>query len=154
MFKIDSPQPLVRVQAAAQFQVRVPPPENCDFHMELSTDGGRTWREFARAEMPSDNEYSSGWMYGASDVSDTDARSSLVRVNLYAGGTQTGLIDAQLYGIYRTGDPQPVTVTYGWREGDQEKQHVERVPGGTAEHGFDVPTGEAIVDEFVRIAAD
>jgi hypothetical protein len=151
VFRVDAPTPLVEVTAASQFAVRVPPPENCDFRLEVSTDEGQTWREFARAEIPPDNEYSSGWMYGTADVSQAESTRALVRVHLYAGGTQTGLINTQLYGIYKTGDPEPLAITYGWKERDHLKQHTARIPAGSNEQVFMVPTGEAVVDEFVRL---
>lgn len=42
-------------------------------------------------------------------------------------------------------------ITYGWREGDAAKSHVEEIPAGDQPHSFKVPTGEKIIDDFVRI---
>jgi hypothetical protein len=152
VFRIDSPTDLVEVTAAVRFGVRVPPPENCDFHLELSLDGGQTWSALARADMPADNEYSSGWMYGREQVTRPGTRQALVRANFYQGGYQTGIIEAQLYGVRRTEAPQASTVTYAWREGERMREHVEHVAPGKSEHRFIVPTGPTIADEFVRIA--
>jgi hypothetical protein len=130
----------------------VPPPENCDFRLAVSTDDGTTWRDFARADIPADNEFSSGWLAGSADVSAANAPRALVRATLYAGGHRTGLIDAQLYGVYGTETPQAVEITQGWNEGGIVKTHAETVPAGTQEHRFHVPTGANVRDEFVRIA--
>ena len=100
VFKVDAPADLLQVTAASRFGIRVPPPEGCDFHLDVSIDGGKTWKPMGKADLPKDNELSSGWVYGKADVA--GAKSALVRVNLYAGGYQTGMIMAELYGIYRT----------------------------------------------------
>jgi hypothetical protein len=152
-FRVAAPSRLQEVRAAVRFSIRVPPPENCDFHMEISTDEGRTWQEFARADVPTDNEFSSGWMYGKADVSAAQVNSALVRAHLYAGGYRTGLITAQLYGVHETAAAQPLNLTYAWKEGDQVKTHVEHIAAGTTEKAFDIPTGDTIADYFVRMEA-
>jgi hypothetical protein len=153
VFRIASPHPLVEITAAARYSVRSPSPPDCDFHLELSTDNGRTWRRFAESEVPADNEFSSGWVYGKADVAGLKTRQALVRAHLYAGGYPTGLIDAEFYGIHQTPSPQPLELTYGWREEGQLKTHSESIPTGAAERRFHVPTGAAIEDEFVRMTA-
>ena len=104
-----------------------------------------------KADPPKDNEFSSGWMYGAADVSAAKTKTALVRMTVYQGGYQVGLITAELYGVYQTPPPQPVKLTYAWKESGKVKTHTENVPGGAKEHKFTVPTGKDIVDEFVRI---
>ena len=152
VFKIDSPSELAEVTAAVRFSVRVPPPENCDFHLDLSLDGGQTWSPLAKAEMPPDNEYSSGWMFGTQAIKTSDVKSALVRAHFYNGGYQAGLIDVQLYGVRRTGTPQAAEVTFGWKEAGQPRKFSQPVPAGSTEQVFTVPTGENPVDDFVRIA--
>lgn len=153
VFRVDAPgRDLTEVRAAARYRVRVPPPEGCDFHLEISTDGGDSWRTFAASDVPEDNEFSSGWMYGKADVADESTTEALVRVHFYQGGYTTGLIDVDVYGIHRTPRPHSAVLTYGWREGSEPQTHTERVAAGTSEHEFTVPTGEDAIDEFVRIA--
>jgi hypothetical protein len=153
VFRIAADRPLTEVRAAVRYQLRVPPPENADYHLDISTDDGKTWRTFATADIPADNEHSSGWLAGSVDVSDADVREALVRVHLYAGGHQTGLIDARLYGIYRTPEPGPLEITWGWQEDGQPREHTETIAAGTAEATFQIPTGRNIRDEFVRMSA-
>jgi hypothetical protein len=150
-FHVDAPAELLEVSAAFRFPVRVPPPENCDFRLEVSTDEGRSWKPLGKAEIPADNEFSSGWAYGQADVADAKVKSALVRLHFYGGGHRTGVIDARLYGVYRTPPPQALELEYGWREGDILRTHLERIPASTAEHTFTVPTGPRIVDEFLRL---
>lgn len=151
VFKVEAPDNLTQVRAAGRFNVRVPPPENCDFHIDVSTDGGKTWKLMGKADVPKDNEFSSGWMYGAADVSAAKTKTALVRFTVYQGGYQVGLMTAEVYGVHQTPPPQPVKLTYAWNEGGTVKTHVEQVPAGKAEHRFQVPTGKTITDEYVRM---
>jgi hypothetical protein len=153
VFRVASPRPLLEIAAAARYSVRSPSPPECDFHLDVSTDGGRAWRRFAESDVPTDNEFSSGWVYGKTDVASANVNEALVRVHLYAGGYPTGLIDAEFFGIHQTPPPQPLELTYGWREDGQSKTHREAVPAGAAEHRFHIPTAKSIADEFVRLAA-
>ncbi len=152
-FRVTSPQPLQTVNAAVRYSVRSPSPPNCDFHLDVSTDQGQTWRTFARSDVPADNEFSSGWVYGVAEIPETNVREAIVRAHLYAGGYPTGLIDAEFYGLHATTAAQSLELTYGWREGDQAKTHKETIPADATEHRFQVATGETIVDDFVRLAA-
>jgi hypothetical protein len=153
VFRLDASERLTEVRAAIRYQLRVPPPENCDYHLDISTDDGKTWRTFATADIPADNEHSSGWLAGTADVSADDVTEALVRVHLYAGGHQTGLIDARLYGVYRTPEPGPLEITWGWQEDGQPRRHTETIAAGTTEATFEIPTGRNVRDEFVRMSA-
>ncbi|MEK6234182.1 MAG: hypothetical protein N2C14_05695 [Planctomycetales bacterium] len=153
-FRVTAPDKLLKVNAAVRFSVRVPPPANCDFHLDVSTDAGKTWRTFAKADVPADNEYSSGWVHGSADVSAAGVKEALVRAHLYAGGYQTGLIDAQFYGVHQTAAAGSVKLTYAWREDGQLKTHAETIPPGAGERRFTVPTGKDVEDEFIRLEAE
>ena len=150
--------PLQEICAAIRYQVRVPPPEKADYRLEISTDSRRTWQKMAVAEIPQDNEFSSGWLYGSFDISrDKQADkfdSAVVRATLYAGGHQTGLIEAQLYGIQEMPRPGEVELTYGWKENGELKTASQRIPAGATEQSWKIATGEKIRDEFVRLSAN
>jgi hypothetical protein len=153
VFRIDSQTDLSEVCAAVRFGLRVPPPAQCDFRLELSVDGGNQWRELGRSDIPSDNEYSSGWMYGRSAVTEPGVRKALVRAHFYQGGHTAGLVEAELYGLRRTNQAPAVSITYAWRENGQQHQHQQNIPAGAGEQSFLVPTGAAVSDDFVRISA-
>lgn len=153
VFRVAAPSLLTEISAAARFSVRSPAPPSCDFHLDVSTDQGRSWRTFSKAEVPSDNEYSSGWVYGKAEITDASTREALVRVHLYAGGYATGLIDAEFFGVHKTSPPQQLELTYGWRDGDRSITHRETIPAGAEKHAFYVATGEDLRDEFVRLVA-
>ncbi len=61
---------------------------------------------------------------------------------------------AELYGLRRTSQAPAVSITYAWRENAQRREHRELITAGAAEHLFQVSTGAAITDDYVRIAAD
>jgi hypothetical protein len=151
VFRVDAPASLLQVSAGARYNVRVPPSDGCDFHLDISTDGGTTWKPLGKADVPKDNEYSSGWMYGSADVTAAKTKSALVRANVYQGGYQVGLMAAELYGVYQTAAPQPVKLTYAWKESGTVKTHSEDIPAGNAAVKFKVPTGKALTDEYVRL---
>jgi hypothetical protein len=150
-WRVQSPTELLEVSAAARFTLRVPPPEKCDFHLEISTDDGKSWRPLGRADIPRDNEYSSGWMYGSANVVGDHSNQALIRAHFFAGGTQTGLITFETYGTHRTAPPQHAIVTVAWKESGTVKTHTEQIPAGQSEHTFQVATGQSIVDEYLRI---
>src|SRR5262249_1386604 len=108
VFKVAAPANLLQVSAAARFTIRVPPPEGCDFHLDISTDGGKTWKPMGKADIAKDNEFSSAWMYGNADVTAAKSPSALVRAHLFAGGYQTGMVTAGLYRVPQTPPPRPV----------------------------------------------
>jgi hypothetical protein len=154
VFRVDSLSELTEVTAAARFGVRVPPPAGCDFHLDLSLDGGQSWSPLAKADIPPDNEYSSGWMCGHRSIDKPGPKTALVRVHFYNGGYQAGLIDVQLYGLRRTAPPEAATLTYGWKEEGKPREFQQVLAAGTREQAFIVPTGSAVVDDFVRISLD
>jgi hypothetical protein len=152
VFRIDAPTELTEVSAAVRFGVRVPPPAGCDYRLDLSLDGGQTWSPLAKADIPPDNEYSSGWMFGRRAIDGAGSKSALIRAHFYNGGYLAGLIDLQLYGLRRTVWPQDASLTYGWKEDGQPREFTQALAAGTDEKTFVIPTGSAVVDEFVRIA--
>lgn len=152
VFRVNSPTSLVGLSAAARFQVRSPSPKGAQYGLSWSTDNGATWKPLGNVALPEDNEFSSGWVYGSVNDMTGDARTALVRVELYGGGSQTGLITAELYGLRKTAPLRPATVTYGWTEDGKALEHTVRVPAGVNTATSLVPTGKAIRDRFVRIA--
>lgn len=153
VFQVAAPNRLSEIRAAMRYQIRVPPPENCEYRLEVSTDGGSTWRSFARSDIPLDNEFSSGWIAGRTPIKE-DVKKALVRFSMDAGGHRTGLIEAQLYGVYDTGTPQNVTVEYGWLESGETKHHRETIRSTEQSKTFRIDTGSDVADQFVRISAN
>ena len=153
VFRIDSPSELTEITAAVRFGVRVPPPPGCDFHLDVSLDNGQTWSTLTKADIPPDNEYSSGWMFGRRTVNVPGVKQVLVRTTFYNGGHQANLIEAQLYGLRRTTKPQAAQVTFGWKENGNAREFIQALPADVREKTFVIPTGSEVVDDFVKIEA-
>lgn len=152
VFPITAPGPLLETRAAMRYAVRVPPPKNHDFRLEISEDNCQSWRTFAKAEIPLDNEHSSGWLAGAVPMREDNQGKAWVRVTFWQDGYSTGLIDAQFYGIYRCAPAEPVEITHGWLEGNKSRQHTVKVPFASGEFEYQVDCGNEIRDDFVKIA--
>lgn len=154
VFRLSAPSELLEVRAAARYQLSVPPPSDADYRLEVSTDDGLTWTEFARSEIPDDNEFSSGWLSGTAAVADSRSREALIKVKLDAGTRRAGLIDVRLFGVHRTTRSQPVTLEFGWvDDNDELRTHTTTVSAGVPEATFVIPTASVKRDAFVRIVA-
>lgn len=152
VFRVSSPTALVGISAAARFSVKSPAPAGAQYHLYWSLDQGKTWNPLGQALLPEDNEFSSGWVYGAVNTLPESAQSALVKVELNGGGYQTGLITAELYGLRKTATASPATVTYGWLEEGTAREHRFSVPAGATEVKAEIPTGKTVRDKFVRIS--
>lgn len=154
VFRVNSATRLTAVSAAARFSARSPSPPGTEFGLSWSTDQGKTWQRFASIALPEDNEFSSGWVSGQTPDLPGDVRSALVRVELNGGGRSASLLALELYGIRQTASPRasPVTVTYGWSEGQKDLEHTFTIPAGTLTATSQVPTGKTIRDRFIRIS--
>jgi hypothetical protein len=151
VFRVESPTMLAGISAAARYTVRSPTPEGARYDLAISLDEGRTWSELGIAEPPTDNEYSSGWVHGTRSIAEPSQKSALVRVGLNGGGSATGLITAEMYGIRRTPNTSNTEITYGWREDGILRQHTFRVSSGATEQSEMIPTGPEIQDQFVQM---
>lgn len=145
-------KPIRELRAAIQYGLRSPTPDGAKFSLEVSTDQGQSWSQFAESEIADDNEFSSGWLAGKTEVNPTPGNPILVRINLYAGGYTTGLLQAHLYGVYETDPPQSAELTFGWKENGTSKTWSKVVNNTIDNQTFQIATGEKIVDDFVRIA--
>lgn len=152
-FRLDSPGVLQEVIAAVRYPLPVPPTAGCDFRLEVSTDAGSSWQQFAKADIPSDNEFSSGWLYGKIDVSSRASKQALVRVRMHTPGRPAALIDARLYGVHEVAAPGEVSVEFGWLQDGKPISNKTELAAGVTSASLFVPTGGKIVDRFVKIEA-
>ncbi|MCP4508240.1 MAG: hypothetical protein GY826_17855 [Fuerstiella sp.] len=148
-----APGRLTEVRAAVRYSLPVPPTAGLDFRLQISTDSGATWRTFATADIPTDNEFSSGWLYGNADVADADCQNVLVRFQMHSPGRTVGLIDARLYGVHEVQSPNQVSLEFGWHEQGKAKLFRKQLAAGLTSARFRVPTSAGVKDEFVRITA-
>jgi hypothetical protein len=151
VFELTSATPLVRVAAALRFQIRSPTAPGSSVTLELSEDEGRTWRQFAAADLPVDNEFSSGWVGGDTPLSASKVSRAHVRVRLFGGGYPVGLIRAELYGVRDADHGGETTIRWRWKENGMPREHVEKIPVGGSEHRFQLPTGPNVTDDAVIV---
>ncbi|MCA9086503.1 MAG: hypothetical protein KDA81_20745 [Planctomycetaceae bacterium] len=153
VFHVDSVTRLTEVRAAVRYQVPVPPTKGCRYQLEVSTDEGVTWTEFAVADIPDDNEFSSGWLYGSTPISnEAECRRALIRFVMHSPGRPAALIDARLYGLRETAASDPTEIEFGWLENGQERSFRQVLSAGFSESRFTVPTQAAVQDQYVRIS--
>ncbi|MEZ6132999.1 MAG: hypothetical protein R3C59_30375 [Planctomycetaceae bacterium] len=153
VFRIQAPETLQEVRAAVRYQVPVPKTDGCDYRLQVSTDEGQSWNTFAVADVPDDNEFSSGWLSGSADVSKAACRTALVRFQMHSPGRRAAVIDAQLYGIHQLPPSGPLALEFGWLEGGTLQTHVTQVEAGVSEQAVHVPTSGNIADAFIRISS-
>ncbi len=153
VFKVAAPTMLTEVRAAVRYQLPVPPTEGCEIRLAVSTDSGSTWSDFAVADIQADNEFSSGWLAGAADVTDAGVSKALVRVQMHTPGRPAALIDAQLYGIHQIPPAGPVSVEFGWRDGTELKTHTSKLAPKVISTRIHIPTATDVHDSYVRIRA-
>lgn len=151
VFRVNAPDKLLQIRAAVRYQVPVPPPTGCDFRLQLSTDQGSNWRTFATADIPTDNEFSSGWLSGRTDVSGLPTKTALVRLVMHTPGRRAALIDAQLYGVHEVPPSRIVTTEFGWLENGKLRTHHVRISPNQSSAQIHVPTGSQISDSFIRL---
>lgn len=153
VFKVTAPERLTEVRAAVRYSLPVPPTAGLDFQLQISTDSGATWRTLATADIPADNEFSSGWLYGKADVSKADCRNALVRFYMHSPGRNVGLIDARLYGVHEVQPLNRVTLEFGWQEQGKARLFKKQLAAGMTTARFRVPTLDGVKDGFARITA-
>lgn len=152
VFRIPARTPLTGVSAAARYSVRSPSPEGAEYTLEVSADQGATWDPLGRNAPPTDNEFSSGWVYGAAEFAAPVAQQVLVRATLNGGGAAARLLAAEMYGLRQTARDSAVELTYAWREGNVVREHQVTIPAGSETFETQIPTGAVIQDEWVRLA--
>ena len=153
VFKVAAPQRLREIRAAVRYSLPVPPPSGREYQLQISTDSGASWRTFATADIPSDNEFSSGWLYGKADVGQADCRHALVRFYMHSPGRKVGLIDARLYGTHDVESSNRVAIEFGWQEHGEQKFFRKQLAPGATSARLRVPTLDGVKDDFVRITA-
>jgi hypothetical protein len=153
VYRLQARGPLIGFAAALNYTVKDEPttPPELAHVISFSVDGGKTWKDLAKAKQEPDNELSSGWLYGKTDLPEGTGTEILCRIKLDCGPHPTDLCRLELYGVYQTAPAPETIVECGWKEGEQSRTHSETVPAGSTEKRFSVPTGAAIRDEFIRI---
>jgi hypothetical protein len=146
----------VAVHAAAHVRSGNPPRPDIKYHIDLSTDGGKTWRPLVkdwtvarRGDEPRDF-WSQSFCWGSAELGGKGA--SAVRLRFRNdGGKAYARCEAHL--VYRTTGMDRTKVTFDWQDdrGPHWAAHVFAARPGQAEPAaWDVPTGRDVATRWVE----
>lgn len=145
-------EPVVAVHAAAQMASGNPPSPDTRYHIDYSTDGGKTWKPLVkdwtiprRGEEP-DQFWSQSFCYGSTDVAEKDVSSVRVRFR-NSGGIDC--LRAEVHLVYQTGGNDATKVTFDWTEdtGSRQESHIFEA-GKPGE--WEVQTGRNVQTRWVE----
>jgi hypothetical protein len=145
----------VAVFAAAHVQSGSPPRPNTKYQIDLSTDGGKSWRPLVkdwtvtrRGEEPKDF-WSQSMCWGSAELAGEDV--SKVRVRFRNDGGRSYL-RAEAHLVYRTGGRDGTKVTFAWEDqrGPHRASHVFAEAPGKAAAAWEVPTERNVVTRWVE----
>ncbi|HEX6985736.1 MAG TPA: hypothetical protein VF170_10175, partial [Planctomycetaceae bacterium] len=147
-------EPAVEVYAAAHVLSGNPPDPEIKYAIDLSTDGGRTWRPVVadwsvtpRGENPPDF-WSQSLCYGSAQLDEPATGPVRVRFR-NDGGRSYARCEAHL--VYRTTPDDATKVTFAWTEGDAERRSSHTIPSAVGEPAeWDVPTGRDVKTRWVE----
>jgi hypothetical protein len=147
----------VAVYAAAHVLSGNPPRRDVKYHIDLSTDGGKTWRPLVkdwtitrRGEEPKDF-WSQSMCWGSTELSGKD---TAVRVRFRNDGGRS-YARCEVHLVYRTAGADATKVTFAWEDdlGPQRASHVfSAETGGKQPAAWNVPTGQNVSTRWVEFA--
>lgn len=153
-FELSTPrrEPAIEVHAAAHVASGNPPLSDVLYHIDYSTDNGKTWKPVVKdwniprvGEEPMDF-WSQSFCYGSTMLSGDDC--SRVRVRFSNTGRKAYL-RAEVHLVYRTNDKDATKVTFDWSDdaGSHSQEHVFHAED-VAE--WKVPTGRDVQTHWVE----
>jgi MYXO-CTERM domain-containing protein len=144
---------LKEIFAAANFSVGLPPSPGTFGQIEVAASDAGPWTPIGRADVPMDDELSSGWVYGSSGAAALGASTAFVRYSSNNGGRPPRLRFLRLYATYSVPAPStPVLVTYVWNNG-ADRMDAHMVAAGAANDAWTIQTGTGVKQRKVVIQA-
>src|SRR5262249_10611568 len=125
---------VVAVHAAAHLASGNPPQPNVRYHIDYSTDGGKTWQPVVkdwaiprRGDEPRDF-WSQSFCYGSAEVAQQGVSSVRVRFRNTGG---KAYLRAEAHLVYQTAGKDSTRVTFDWTEdgGPRREAHVFAAEG-------------------------
>jgi hypothetical protein len=147
-------EPAVEVYAAAHVNSGNPPDPRIKYAIDLSTDGGKTWRPIVedwsvapRGENPPDY-WSQSLCYGSLKLDEPAVGPVQVRFR-NNGGRNYARCEAHL--AYRTAPDDATKVTFAWIEGGKQRQGSHTFLASTGEMAeWTIPTGNDVKTHWVE----
>jgi hypothetical protein len=158
--EVGSPrgEPVRAVYAAAHVASGNPPNPAVRYYIDVSADGGRTWKPVVkdwtvarRGEEPGDF-WSQSLCWGSAEVGES-ARSVRVRFRNTGG---RAYLRGEAHAVYRTAGADATKVTFAWDDdrGPHRESHVfTAARGGAAPAAWQVATGRRVVTRSVEFEA-
>jgi hypothetical protein len=157
ILEIASPrkEAALAVHAAAHIQSGNPPRPDVKYHIDVSSDGGKTWKPMVRnwtitrrGDEPKDF-WSQSFCWGSTDLGQGAGSSVRVRFR-NDGGKPYARCEAHL--VYRVPSPKATKVTFDWI--DDSGTHQESHDFPSAEPApWKVPTGRKVETKWVEMEA-
>lgn len=155
--EIASPrrEPALAIYASAHVASGNPPNPDTTYQIELSTDGGKSWKPMVkdwkiprRGDEP-DDFWSQSMCYGSVEFSGTPVTSVQIRFRNDGG---KNVLRAEAHLVYRTTDADATQVTFDWT--DDKGAHRESHAFGEANgEAWSLNTGKAVRTRWVEFAA-
>jgi hypothetical protein len=146
-------EPALAVYAAAHVQSGSPPRPDVKYQIEVSTDGGRTWRPMVkdwtisrRGDEPPDF-WSQSLCWGSLAL---DGKAGApVRVRFYNDGGKSYL-RAEVHLVYATAGRHQTKVTFAWDDDRGARQATHSFVAGARQAGWQVATGRDVRTRWVE----
>jgi hypothetical protein len=145
-------EPVVAVYAAAQVASSNPPSPDVRYHIDYSTDGGRTWQPVVkdwtiprRGEEPP-GFWSQSFCYGSVAIAEPDVGSVRVRFRNTGGKPY---LRAEEHLVYRTQGKDGTKVTFDWTD-DRGPHRDSRVFAADKPASWQIPTGRNVQTRWVE----
>jgi hypothetical protein len=142
---------VVAVHAAAQVASGNPPRPDIAYHIDYSTDKGKTWRPLVkdwtvprRGEEPGDF-WAHSFCYGSHDVTDEDVSSVRVRFRNTGGKP---CLRAEVHLVYQTKRKDSTKVTLEWTDDTGSHREAHVYEGGPEE--WEIKTGRKVQTRWVE----
>jgi hypothetical protein len=146
-------EPVVAVHAAAHLASGNPPRPDVRYQIDLSADGGKTWRPLVkdwsvrhRGREPGDF-WSQSFCYGSTAVAEEGVSSVRVRFH-NSGGKQC--LRAEVHCVYQARGKDPTRVTFDWAD-DAGAHRESRVFDAGKPGEWEVPTGRNVHTRWVEL---
>jgi hypothetical protein len=144
------------VYAAVQVQSSSPPRPDVKYQIEVSTDGGKTWRAMVkdwtitrRGDEPKDF-WSQSLCWGALELTNADA--ARVRVRFHNNGGKNYL-RGEAHLVYRPARPDATKVTFAWTDDGGARQDSRVFAAeDTKETAWKVATGRKVRTQWIEFA--
>jgi hypothetical protein len=145
-------EPIQEIAAAAHVASGNPPRAEVKYQIDVSTDGGKTWKPAVKdwtlsrqGEEPKDF-WSQSLCWGSLKLAES---TSNVRVRFSNSGNRANL-RAEAHAIYRTPEADPTKATFSWKDDGGAKQASNVFKGAAI---WKVPTGKNVETRWVEIEA-